>query len=137
MNLQDATALPWMAQYTRNPFPTEVVWKQDDRHHTRFYWLGVPANQTQTGAEVIASYDRTSNSINIEANDSPTLYLYLNDAMLDLDQPISIRFQGNEIANKVFDRTTATLYESLQERGDAAMVYSVKIGIRQNSSLIE
>lgn len=137
MNLQDATALPWMAQYTRNPFPTEVVWKQDDRHHTRFYWLGVPANQTQTGAEVIASYDRTSNSINIEANDSPTLYLYLNDAMLDLDQPISIRFQGNEIANKVFERTTATLYESLQERGDAAMVYSVKIGIRQNNSLIE
>jgi hypothetical protein len=137
MNLQDAVALPWMAQYNRRPTPESVVWKQDDRHHRRFFWLGVPQDQIQTAGEVIASYDRSTNSVNIESNYSPTLFLYLNDEMLDLDQAVSIRYQGNEIAQKVFERTTINLYTSLQERGDPAMVFSVKIGVSQNSSLIE
>ena len=137
MNLQDAVALPWMAQYNRRPTPESVVWKQDDRHHRRFYWLEVPQDQIQTAGEVIASYDRSTNSVNIESNYSPTLFLYLNDEMLDLDQAVSIRYQGNKIAQKVFERTTINLYTSLQERGDPAMVFSVKIGVSQNSSLIE
>lgn len=56
---------------------------------------------------------------------------------LDLDQAVSIRYQGNEIAQKVFERTTINLHTSPQERGDPAMVFSVKIGVSQNNSLIE
>jgi len=55
MNLRDAVALPWMVQYRRNPLPKNVVWKQDDRHHSRFYWLGIPQKQIQTGGEIVAS----------------------------------------------------------------------------------
>ena len=39
MNLQDATALPWMSQFKRNLRPKRIVWLQDDVTHNRFYWL--------------------------------------------------------------------------------------------------
>ncbi|MCZ7635845.1 MAG: alpha/beta hydrolase [Verrucomicrobia bacterium] len=42
MNKQDAEALPWMAQFRRQPWPDKVVWQQDDVVHRRFYWLQLP-----------------------------------------------------------------------------------------------
>ena len=137
MNLQDAVALPWMSNYSRNNLPENVVWKQDDRHHSRFYWLGVPKDQAQTGGEIKATFSRDTNTVNIISNYSSTLFIYLNDAMLDLDQPVSIQYQGNEIAKKVFDRTNSALYNSLHERGDIGLMYAVKINLNQNSSIVD
>ncbi len=42
MNLEDASAVPWMAKFRRNPVPKKVVWNQDDVTHDQFYWLAVP-----------------------------------------------------------------------------------------------
>ncbi|MCA9258949.1 MAG: hypothetical protein KDA61_07105, partial [Planctomycetales bacterium] len=41
MDREDASALPWMSQFRRDPRPDKVVWKQDDVTHNRFYWLHV------------------------------------------------------------------------------------------------
>ena len=57
--------------------------------------------------------------------------------MLDLDQPISVRYQGKEIAQKKFERTTIQLYQSIQERGDQSLVFPVKISVSENTRLIE
>jgi len=43
--------------------------------------------------------------------------------MLDLDQPISVRYQGKEIAQKKFERTVSQLYQSIQARGDQSLVF--------------
>ena len=43
MDGQDAAAVPWMQQFTRNPLPAKVVWKQGNTTHERFYWLAVEA----------------------------------------------------------------------------------------------
>ena len=42
MNGKDKEALPWMAQFERNPWPKKIVWQQDDVVHRRFYWLRIP-----------------------------------------------------------------------------------------------
>ena len=39
MDRQDAEAIQWMHQNTRNRFPKKIVWKQDDVVEPRFYWL--------------------------------------------------------------------------------------------------
>jgi hypothetical protein len=57
MSREDAEALPWMAQFTRNPIPKKVVWRQASTTHDRFYWLAVPAGLAKADSEVIASYE--------------------------------------------------------------------------------
>jgi len=41
MDREDAEAVPWMAGFTRDPFPEIIVWKQSSTTHTRF--TGLPS----------------------------------------------------------------------------------------------
>ena len=56
MDREDASAVPWMAKYTRNARPLKVVWLQDDVTHPRFYWLEAPypttAHENEYGFEL-------------------------------------------------------------------------------------
>jgi len=137
MNGEDAVALPWMQHFKRNPIPEKVVWKQDDRHHHRFYWLGVPEELIETGAEVIAEYSTQKNEINIRSNYSKTLKLYINDKMVDLDQPVTIKYQGNTIAQKKFNRSIANIYHSLADKGDAELAFSAILTVNNNETVEE
>ncbi|KAA1246713.1 T9SS type A sorting domain-containing protein [Aquimarina sp. RZ0] len=137
MSLEDAVALPWMKNYQRNPLPKKVVWKQDDRHHTSFYWLQVPQNKIVTGEEVVAEYNKSSNEINIIENYSDTLQLLINDTMLDLDVPITIKYQNTVIHQGMFHRTILNIYKSLFDKGDRNLVFPGMISIANNQTVTE
>lgn len=137
MNLQDAVALPWMKNYQRNSISKKVVWKQDNRHHSSFYWLFVPETQVLTGGEILAEYDPLSNEINIIENYSDTLKLLINDDMLNLDNPITIKYQNNVIHQGVFHRTILNIYKSLSKKGDENLVFPCMIKILNNQTIIE
>ena len=51
MNREDASAVPWMAKFRRDPVPKKVVWHQDDVTHDRFYWLAVEPGQAQAAVD--------------------------------------------------------------------------------------
>ncbi|MCC5939343.1 MAG: hypothetical protein JJU34_18835 [Lunatimonas sp.] len=137
MQLQDASALAWMSNFTRNPVPKKVVWKQDDRHHTVFYWLGVPEEQIETGGEVIAEYDPVRNEVNILSNYSNRLHIYLNDQMLDLDAPVTIKYQGATIAKKKLHRSLPVIHQTLSAKGDPHLAFSCVLTIIDNKRLEE
>jgi hypothetical protein len=86
MDRQDAVAVPWMAKFTRTPHPTRIVWKQDDVTHRQFYWIGMP--QPQAG--VIVRADRDGQTISLASSAAIELEVYLNDDLVDLDQPVRI-----------------------------------------------
>ena len=69
MDREDAAAVPWMSEFTRNPLPRRIVWQQDDVTHQRFYWLAVDASDAKTGAEVRADVD--GQEIRIDSADVP------------------------------------------------------------------
>ncbi|MEL7239087.1 MAG: polyhydroxyalkanoate depolymerase, partial [Planctomycetota bacterium] len=52
MDGEDAAAVAWMGQFTRDLRPGRIVWKQDDVTHDRFYWLKV--DKPKAGSLVIA-----------------------------------------------------------------------------------
>jgi hypothetical protein len=137
MNSEDAVALPWMKNYQRNPIPEKVVWKQDDRHHSRFYWLGVPKDLIETGGEVVVEYNNLKNEINILSNYSNTLELYINDKMLDLDKPLTIKYQGKTIAQKTFKRSILNIYNTLADKGDAELAFPCVISVINNETVKE
>lgn len=137
MNLEDAVALPWMATFERNPIPEKVVWKQDDVHHDSFYWLNVPNSDIVTGGEIIAEYNAASNQINIDENYSNTLNIFLNDAMFNLDEPVTVSYKNNTIYEGIVKRTILNIYNNNKIKGDINLSFSGKLSILDNATIRE
>lgn len=128
MNREDAVAVEWMAGFTRNPLPDKVVWKQSTVTHDRFYWLSVPAGEAKAGALVVAKRD--GQKIEIEkAEDAARINVMLSDAMLDLDQPVIVSTNGRELFRGVPPRTVASLYSTLEGRGDPNGVFDASVTV--------
>jgi len=116
MNRQDAEALPWMAERTRNPWPKKIVWLQDDVTHTRFYWLVVPQAEARAKNKIVAEVDGQNISL---AGDVPKgMTLRLSDALLNLDKPLRVSVNGREVFQGRVARRAEVIRESLQERAD-------------------
>lgn len=125
MDLEDAVAVPWMAEFTRNPTPERVVWLQDDVTHSRFYWLSVDAANAVGGARIEATV--TGQTIDIESSGVTRLALRLSDALLDLDQPIRVASGGSTLYEGTAERSMLTFWTTLLERGDPALVFSSEV----------
>ncbi|HEY7117768.1 MAG TPA: hypothetical protein VH475_14360 [Tepidisphaeraceae bacterium] len=128
MDREDAEAVPWMAQYTRNPIPHRVVWRQSSTTHDRFYWLAVPPGEAKAGAEVVAGYD--AQTVTIESSkDVGRLLVRMNDDMMDLDKPVKVIRAGRTVFEGIAPRTLATLEKTLAERGDPAGVFAAQVEV--------
>lgn len=125
MEGEDASALPWMAQFKRNPYPKRVVWWQDDVTHTRFYWLAVTAAEAVEGAKVVASVQ--GQTITIEESDAAVLKIRLHDNLVDLDQPIEVCYQERILFSGRVERSVDSITHSLKERQDPASVFYAEI----------
>ena len=94
MDREDASAVPWMAGYVRDPRPAKVVWLQDDVTRPRFYWLAV--DEPKAGQRIVA--ERQGQEIRIlEAPAGVSLRIRLDDSMLDLDKDVRVTQGGKEL----------------------------------------
>jgi hypothetical protein len=124
MNLEDAEALPWMMQYTRDPRPTKVVWMQGRATHDRFYWLATPADQAKAGQLAVVS--RAGQTFTVEKVDGGlrTLTVQLDDRLADLDRPVTINMNGKPLFAGTVKRTVRNLAACLADRGDPDLMFS-------------
>jgi predicted esterase len=127
MNMEDREAIPWMEKFTRNPLPEKVVWHQSGRVHERFYWLSVPKAEAKPGQHIIA--ERSGQNITVTATSNPHVTILLNDAMLDLDQPVTVTFNGTALPPCSATRTLAVIRRTLHERGDPHLTFSAEITV--------
>lgn len=127
MDREDRAALPWMAQHTRDPWPKKVIWRQSGRVHDRFYWLSLPDGAAEGGQLVRAAVQ--AQQVTIESEGVDSLWLRLNDALIDLDQPLKITWNG-ATQTEAATRSLRVIYESLQQRLDlaSAATATVKLG---------
>lgn len=121
MNRADTAAIPWMAQFKRNPFPKKVVWRQDGYcAHTDFYWLQVNKEEASVrNKTVVIEYN--DNVFTITRNDYQNLTIKLNDSMIDFSKPVIVIENGKQIFKKKVKRTMADIYSSLEDRMDKSM----------------
>ncbi len=127
MNRKDAVAVPWMAKFTRNPFPRKVVWKQDDVTHSRFYWLAVDSKNRKARARVVGS--ARGNIVTIEECGLNSIDLLLSDRLVNLDIPVCV-FHKNEVVFKgKLKRTVSTIAESLLDRDDPGADVSARVTV--------
>ena len=111
MDRQETMALDWMATFTRNQYPEKIVWVQDDVVHKQFYWLGVKEPKART--KIVASID--GQIITIHESNVKNITVYLNDSMVDLDEPIVVQYQDREIVNKKLMRNQQTIHDTFRD----------------------
>jgi hypothetical protein len=116
MNGKDAEAVPWMAKFTRDPWPKKVVWCQSSRVHDRFYWLALPAGVAKGGLTITAT--AADNVITLDAPDVSQIILRLSDRLVDLDQPVKVLLNGKVAFEGKVSRQADAILKSLQQRSD-------------------
>ncbi len=129
MDREDAVAVPWMAQFTRNPRPKKIVWLQDDITHNRFYWLVVDDEHKRGGTTVRARAHQQM--ISLESDEVTALTVLLDDELVDLDQPVTVFLNGEGAFQGTVTRTIAALAASLAERGDGSAMFSARVSVSQ------
>lgn len=133
MQRKDAEAIPWMAKYTRNPWPHKIVWRQASTTHDRFYWLALPKDAAKPNQQIIASVE--DQTIRITGDDIPNgLRLRLSDELLDLDKPVRVLINDREVLNQKIPRTTEAIRQSLTERADLRSVATATVTLPTPSS---
>ncbi len=131
MDREDASAIPWMAKFRRDPTPKKVVWYQDDVTHDQFYWLAVPAGQAHAGAAVVASV--VGHEVRIDrAEGVDKLLIRLDDRLVDLDQPIRILVAGQIRFEGKLPRSAASLVRTLAERDDPKLMFAAEVEVAVN-----
>jgi len=128
MNLADQAAIPFLQGYTRDPVPDRVVWEQHPVSHSRFYWLAVDIANQREGTKVIASYQ--GQTVTVEQVEGLSgLFIRFSDAMLDMDQPVTVVQAGNTLFQGQVQRTIAVIANTLQGRQDPQMVYLGEVAV--------
>jgi predicted esterase len=125
MNLEDKEAIPWMEKFTRNPLPEKIVWQQDDVTHDRFYWLAVPQGEAKGGQNIVAERDGQKLTVTTKGLEKVTVLL--SDALVNMDEPVSLTLNGKTLDAKKPQRTAAVIRRTLEERGDPALIFSGEI----------
>ena len=141
MQLKDAEALPWMAKFTRNPWPEKVIWRQDGVIQTRFYWLGVAKSDYSKGRRIEATVQ--GQMISLAAKQTSRVTIRLSDELVDLDRDLVVKLNGKQKFSGKTDRLKSQMSESLMERADdtSAAVAMITVGkdskVWMNGKLIE
>lgn len=136
MNRDDAKAVPWMAQFTRNAWPKDVVWRQDDVTHSRLYWLATDREHEAAGLTVIAGVADGQITVREAPTGHPITFL-LSDRLMNLDASVRIVLAGDPevvLFEGPVQRTAGSLWASLADarfgRGDASMMYSATVRVQ-------
>lgn len=128
MERADTAAVPWMAQYTRNPRPRHIIWRQEEVVRPRLYWLSVNPATARQGMTIEARLD--ANTITIDRCDYDSLTVWLNDQLLDLDKPVSVKQAGRTLYKGKAQRTVKAMEQSLALFTDPEYIYSARLDIK-------
>ena len=133
MDREDASAVPWMAKYTRNARPLKVVWVQDDVTHPRFYWLAV--DEPKQGQRLVVTRQGQEITI-VEAPPNLAVRILLDDTMLDLDKDVRVTQDGKELFTGRVPRSKAVIERTLQDRFDPKAAFTAEVKIITSATAV-
>lgn len=125
MDRADTVAVEWLAKYTRQPYPTRLVWRQEEVLRPAFAYVSVPKDEMKRGMEI--RLEREGNIVRITHCDYNHITLWFNDNMVDLDKPIEVYRDGKRIFRKRLTRDANLISQTMNERGDPRYVFSAKV----------
>jgi len=126
-------AFAWLQELARREaYPPEVHFDLLVPGASRAYWVHAtafdPPEQLSRPAWIKVTADRERNALRIESESVHSIDLYLNDRLLDLDQPVWVEHLGSERSYRFqVQRSVATLLENFARNPDPGAVYPAMI----------
>jgi hypothetical protein len=116
--------------------PNKLVWKQDNVTYHRFYWIGVPKGSAKDGDLIRAEVE--GQTLQIVAAEGPDrILLSLNDALVDLDQPLRITGpDGSLLFEGKVTRSIETAQRTFAERADPAYIFFAELLVDLNAKTV-
>ena len=127
MDHEDRAAIPWIAQYRRNPWPTHLVWQQESVLKEHFYWISVPRSEMERGKRVEISIDK--NVVNILHCDYSSLILRISQELMPLRDNVKVTYQGRILFNGKLKPSVVTFKKTLYQMQDPCMAAPVEIKV--------
>ena len=135
MQHDDTVSMQWLPQFQRNPTPQKVTWLQDDVARNNFYWLEVAEEGGKQNDEIIASYN-TDGQIDIISSNVKSFIIGLNDTMMNLDQPVKVVVNGNEVFNDKVQRSLKNITADINAMRDKELVFPAKLLVSEDKVTI-
>jgi len=129
MDNLEASALDWMSDFIRNPYPSKVVWKQGNVLHKRFYWL---RNEDPSFGDLIEC-NIDDQIITVLSSSSSKITIQLNDNLVDMDKEITVNYLGRQLFKGFVYRDIDIIKRSIREYGDPKSVYYGEIRLTLDS----
>jgi len=117
----------WAAQRHRDSAPTSIHYKFGNLNFQAVHWLKATDTPVRAGAipsdkdfpRIEARIDREANKISIDTVNVPSLYVYLNDALVDLDKELVIEVNGKKAFSGKVKRSIPYLLENRYNNNSA------------------
>lgn len=149
----------WIATKTRNTRPSKVCWFNfalDGERRTDFSWLSLAAAPARD-ILITAELQRKDNRIDITALINPpdvkdetpvynqstpppvpnripytgnTLTVHLDDLLLDLDQPVTVMLNGQQVFSGRAERRASNMADDIARHGDPGRVFPARLEIK-------
>ncbi len=117
----------WIEATNRRSNPDQVVLVPGSPFPTKAYWIELPRMDYDADAKISAKLDVASNSITIEAIGIPSVTLYLNDTLLNLDEPVTVTLNGAVHKDKI-PRNFYTMIEQVySSKNDPGKFYTTSM----------
>lgn len=134
MDREDAAAIPWMLERTRELRPKKVVWRVDGRAPHRSYWLS--QETPQGGSRVVVELKDQVIHV-VECENTEQLSFRLDDSMVDLDQPVKVMRGDTCFYEGLVPRRRSVLAKTLAERGDPVGMFSAELTVNFKTDAVE
>ena len=144
---KDEVVLDWYEKHARTPYPDEIVWKSYEKIFARAFWVEVvkrteppplimvhldmkgaeSERRTELRPPAVVRAKRKGNAIEISTEEVRELRVYLDDAMVDLDKPVTITVNGRKVHDAVVKRSLDFLIEDAHKRRDRSMLFTASV----------
>lgn len=124
----------WLAEQKRVRFPETLSASIESRTFGRTYWMSIIRTETATTdepviANLVASTDREKNTIDITSENIYKIEIYLNDSIIDMDRPFSVRVNGKELWQGIKERSWRYMLDRYTSSGDPTRLFTASIEI--------
>jgi len=116
----------WVTKGARTAYPTQVSFAPKSDYARSAYWISLEGITVSEGPKVVASVDRASNTVTIEASKVANLVVYLNDELLDLEKPVMLVVNGKSFERTV-ERSAVEMVKNQYSVGDWGRVFTSSV----------
>jgi len=130
----------------RDPYPARLDWSVKENNTRRCCYVKsmgeveVEAIRDEEQRKIPPSFqvevDRPNNKLVLECHRIVAFRVQLNDALLDLDRPVTIVVNGKEVVSKKLDRSLLHLYDHVRNSGDWTRIYPCSVTVEVPKSLL-